>query len=110
MPVSKKRVKPKRRSASGVNKVAPLVAPAEAPAKGGLSTLLPKNSKKLSKQQIIFYVISILVVLSMAIGYLVGNSAPSVPAPTATSAASTPAPTGQSGDSAAPAAQPTTQN
>ncbi len=99
MPVSKKR-KPKRRSTSGINKVAPLSAATPAPAKSGLSALLPNNTKKLSKQQIIIYVVSILVVLSMAISYLVGNSTPATPAPTATPAASTPAPT----------AQPTTQN
>lgn len=108
MPVSKKR-KPKRRSTSGVNKVSPLITTAPAPAKSGLSALLP-NTKKLSKQQIIIYVVSILVVLSMAISYLVGNSAPPAPVSTSTPAASTPAPTSQSGDSAAPTTQPTPSN
>lgn len=110
MPVSKKRIKPKRRSTSGVNKVVPLAAPPAAPVKTGLGALLPNTKKKLSKQQIVIYVVSILVVLSMAISYLVGNSTRSTPVPAATSAASTPAPTGQSSDSSAPTAQPTTQN
>jgi hypothetical protein len=62
----------------------------------------------LSTQQIIIYVISALVVLSMAIGYLVGNSrrASSVPTPTMTTVASTPAPDASSTDEVLPTSTP----
>lgn len=87
MPVSKKR-KPKRRNTSPIRSSA---AGAATGASGGKSGLASK--KKLSTQQIIVYVISALVVLSMAIGYLVGNSGPAVtPTPTLAPAVDTPAP------------------
>jgi hypothetical protein len=89
VPVSKKR-KPKRPTTSQ-----PKVKSASnsGPSAAGIT---PKKNK-LSRQQIIFYIISILVVLSMAIGYLVGNgrSAP-IPTPTAAPTVSAPEPTGES--------------
>ena len=64
MPVSKKR-KPKRR----------ITSPVRASAANSSSTLTSKTNpkKKLSRQQIIIYVVSIAMILSLAISYLVGN-------------------------------------
>ncbi len=88
MPVSKKR-KPKRRYTPPARSSAP---GAVSGANGGKSGLAPK--KKLSTQQIIVYVISALVVLSMAIGYLVGNNnrPGATPRTSATVVVDTPAP------------------
>jgi hypothetical protein len=75
VPVSKKRVKKNQK------KVAP-------PAPKALET--PKK-KKLTTQQILIYVISILVIVSMAIGYLAsGNGRAYQPTPTPQSSVETP--------------------
>ncbi len=87
MPVSKKR-KPKRRNTSPIRSSAGSAATGANGSKSGLA-----SKKKLSTQQIIIYVISALVVLSMAIGYLVGNNGPTItPTPTLAPAVDTPAP------------------
>lgn len=109
MPVSKKR-KPKynKKSAPPYQKTA--IATGVTPAATGKSAGSPK--KKLSKQQIIIYVISAVVILSMAISYLVGNSGSSgrgAPAPTSASTVTTPD-QGSSADQAAPSTEtPATQ-
>ncbi len=74
MPLSKKR-KPKRRSTSRPQPIPSTVAPAAAGKLGG--------KKKISRQQIVIYLISIIMILSLAIGYLV-NGPTTPPAPTAT--------------------------
>ncbi|HET8669867.1 MAG TPA: hypothetical protein VFM05_04365 [Candidatus Saccharimonadales bacterium] len=106
MPVSKRR-KPKRRS-SPVGKSSPASSSSLAPKSG----LLPK--KKLSRQQIIIYVISIVMILSLAISYLIGNSGPTVPpTPTPLNAAlDTPAPANQSTEEvvSTPTPEPTAAN
>jgi len=40
------------------------------------------KKKKISNQQILMYVFSVLVILSMVMGFLVGQSGPAVPTPT----------------------------
>jgi hypothetical protein len=100
VPVSKKR-KPKRRN----------TAPVKSGASGiGASTVAGKGKvkKKLSRQQIIIYLISFAMILSLAISFLVGNSGPSGPVPTPTVAGvEAPAPAGTSTEEAQPA--PTTE-
>jgi hypothetical protein len=102
VPVSKKR-KSKKRSAPAGKSTPTSSSPA---AKSGV---LPK--KKLSRQQIIIYVISIVMILSLAVSYLVGNSGPAVaptPAP-ATPVLNTPAPASPSTEEAqsTPTSEPT---
>lgn len=102
VPVSKKRKSKKRSAPAGKSA---LTSSSLAPKSG----ILPK--KKLSRQQIIIYVISIVMILSLAVSYLVGNSGPPVaptPAP-ATTVLDTPAPASPSTEEAqsTPAPEPT---
>ncbi len=103
MPISKKR-KPKRRNTAPIRSS----AISASGAKSGLA-----SKKKLSTQQIIIYVLSALVILSMAIGFLVSNSGPSiVPTPTSAPIVSTPAPDTSSTEEApsTPPSAPTQAN
>ena len=71
MPVSKKR-KPKRKSSPyPIRKVA-----ATSPQSQGVAP------KKRNWQRIAIYVISVVMILSLALSYLLGNSPPPVPTPT----------------------------
>ena len=74
MPVSKKRKPKKRTGGSRINQSSQNNNPNTLASKSGV---VPK--KKLSRQKIAIYVISILMILSLAIGFLAGNSQPSVP-------------------------------
>jgi hypothetical protein len=72
VPVSKKR-KPKQNK-----RTTPPKKTAATPTSGGSAAAAGKadgsKKKKLTKQQIAIYVISVVMILSLAIGYLVGNS------------------------------------
>lgn len=70
MPVSKKR-KPKGKSSPYPTRKA-----AATPQSQGTT------SKKRNWQRIAIYVISLVMILSLALGYLLGNSPPPVPTPT----------------------------
>jgi hypothetical protein len=101
VPVSKKR-KPKRRISAPVRTSPANSSPTLA---GGAS---PK--KKLSRQQIIIYVVSIVMILSLAISYIVGNGRSSgvVPVSTPTvSTSQTAAPASSGTTEAQPTAEPT---
>lgn len=75
MPVSKKR-KPKRKSGPLPRRTMPVSSTAPEQSKGLI------RKKDVNWQRIAIYVISIVMILSLAIGYLVGNSPPPVPTPT----------------------------
>jgi hypothetical protein len=97
VPVSKKRKK-KRSS--------PVAGPP--PPRAEVTT----RKKKLSKQQIALYVFSVLIILSLALSFIIGNNTPAVPpdvstgqgviAPTATPGADTEENEQEGGDEAAP--------
>jgi hypothetical protein len=103
VPVSKKR-KPKRRPSSAIRSSAPSSSTSLA------SGASPK--KKLSRQQIIIYVISIAMILSLAISYLIGNNSNPVPVATPTlGGVETPAPANSATEEAqpSPTTEPTTE-
>lgn len=84
MPLSKKR-KPKRKSSPYPTRKAAVTT---SQSQGGAQ-------KKRNWQRIAIYVISVVMILSLALGYLLGNSPPPVPTPTLApveSIVSTPAP------------------
>lgn len=96
MPVSKKR-KPKNNKRTTPPQKAVTTTSGSAAAAGKKDD---SKKKKLSKQQIAIYVISAVMILSLAVGYLVGNSrsggrgapAPTT-APTVATSGETPVPT-----------------
>lgn len=71
MPVSKKR-KPKRKSSPYPTRKTAAIPQSQ----GGTAP------KKRNWQRIAIYVISLVMILSLALGYLLGNSPPPVPTPT----------------------------
>ena len=108
MPLSKKR-KPKKRSSSQRSSLSP--SSSSLPAKGGLV-----SKTKFTRQQIIIYIVSIAMILSLAIGFLASGTSPQV-APAATpipsdanSSLDTPTPAAQdSGEGNTPTSEATVE-